>query len=86
MLLQALIGLIVIAGVCRQLVLTWRRMCSIPSSMNWIGRKKEVFPTLRACVREMLTGLRSMKAGYFKVRTLKKEMIFTDTFTARNQR
>ena len=42
----------------------------LPSSIPWVGRRNEVFSKLRACIREVFAGLRTLSEGYVTVGVL----------------
>lgn len=54
-------------GTVRQLLQSWRTMSSVPASIEWAASRKEIFPNVRACVREVFAGLNSLTTGYDQV-------------------
>lgn len=43
-------------------------MTSVPASMQWAGSRNEILPNFRACMREFIAGLRTLRIGYDNVR------------------
>ena len=42
-------------------------MAKVPQSVPWAGLREEVFPRIRANIRELTAGLRTLKIGYSQV-------------------
>lgn len=42
----------------------------LPGSIPWPGRRKELFPITRACIRAFTTGIQTLKDGYDTVNLL----------------
>ena len=42
-------------------------MTNVPTSMQWAGSRNEIFPNFRACIREFVAGLRTLRIGYDNV-------------------
>ena len=57
-------------GTMRHLLHSWKTMDNLPKSLQWAGRRREVFSRARACIREMFAGLQSLISGYDQVRQL----------------
>ena len=43
-------------------------MTNVPTSMQWAGSRNEILPNFRACIREFIAGLRTLRIGYDNVR------------------
>ena len=43
-------------------------MTNVPTSMQWAGSRNEILPNFRACIREFIAGLRTLRTGYDNVR------------------
>lgn len=60
-------ALVLSLGVLLYLGRTWPASSRLPASINWAGRRNEVFSKARACVREFTAGLRTLAEGYATV-------------------
>ena len=58
-------------------------MTNVPASMPWAGTRNEILPNFRACMREFIAGLRTLRIGYDNVRLPKRcYLIFADYLCA----
>ena len=55
-------------GILKLLLRSWKSMTNVPNSMPWAGIRNEIFPNLRACLREFIAGVQILRIGYANVR------------------
>ena len=60
---------LLVITVVTHLFSSLRRLSSLPRSLDWAGQRPESFAKARACIRQLVTGLKSLDAGYFQVRS-----------------
>ena len=58
-------------GAIKQLVKAYKDINVFPSTVPWAGVRKERFWKVKACLRELFAGLKTLQLGYEQVRQIK---------------